>query len=118
MPFLPLHTRAGDVFAAELRQTGNLLLAYAANEQITQLLRADDQVFLSQAFPRVGTLTAPGWANLWDLLPESAPPADEAADARPAAAYAPARATVELRPATEAATEAAAGTHSRLFLSA
>ena len=97
MSFLDLQTRAGDVFAAELRQTGNLLLAYAANEQITQLLRGDDQVFFNQAFPRAGTLAAPGWANLWDLLPESIPA--ETASTGPAGADAPMLSTVALRPA-------------------
>lgn len=120
MSFLDLQTRAGDVFAAELRQTSNLLLAYAANEQITQLLRGDDQVFFNQAFPRAGTLTAPGWANLWDLLPELTP-ADVADNGPAGAAYAPVSFTVALRPIALAAadqTSKPAANAARLFLSA
>ncbi len=97
MSFAEIRTRAGDVFAAELRQTCTLLVAYAANEQITQLLKADDQVFLNQAFPRAGTLTAPGWANLWDLLPER-PPTGEINE--PSKEYAAWQAVAELLPST------------------
>lgn len=114
MPFAELHTRPGDEFAAELRQTATLLLTHAASPQITQLLHGEDEVFLKQSFPRSGRLSAPGWANLWDLLPESSPAAASTTTGFTNKEFAPARATVELVPAAAGV----APKMSRLFLSA
>lgn len=93
--FAPLKTRAGDVFAAELRQTAELILTHAANPQIAALLKADDQVFANQAFPPPAVLAAPGWANLRGLLSEDA----HASGAPQVAEYAAAKSRVLLQPA-------------------
>ena len=96
-------------------------MTYAASAQITQLLQGGDEVFLKQTFPRAGTLAAPGWANLRDLLPETAA---TTAAAGPAGTFAPTGATVELAAAPAGPTAAANPTAvsspllSRLFLSA
>ena len=98
LSFAPLQTRAGDLFAAELRQTAALLLTHAANPQIAALLAAEDGVFASQAFPPPATPAAPGWANLRELLSEDA----LSSGAPQAAEFAPWKTLAHLAPAAAA----------------
>lgn len=111
--FAPLKTRAGDRFAAELRQTVELILTHAANPQIAALLTAGDQVFSAQAFPPPATLAAPGWSNLRALLSEDA----LAGGAPQAAEYAPWNSGTRLSPAAPAAAAPPSPETPRWFLS-